>query len=159
MFEPPYELISCSWPHPLQQVDGRWAFELEWDVPQMSIRPELYWEEIHGELCWTVNWSRFFRSHLFRHEHSQRFPLANGEMLGFSIIFCIKIRASGILVIWNDERSIMRLNGQIIRKDCNASPVLRYEIKVNEGDTLEIAQMHFNKNWQWSARLISERAI
>src|SRR5919112_6183955 len=37
----PFEIVGCSWPRPVEVVDGRWVSEPEWDAPLMPTRPPL----------------------------------------------------------------------------------------------------------------------
>jgi hypothetical protein len=49
-----FEIVGCSWPRPVEQADGRWASEPEWDTPLMPVRPLPHWETIDGAPCWLL---------------------------------------------------------------------------------------------------------
>jgi hypothetical protein len=37
----PFEIVGCSWPRPVEVVDGGWVSGPEWDAPLMPTRPQL----------------------------------------------------------------------------------------------------------------------
>lgn len=76
MLEPPFDIIGCSWPRPIEQGDNQWASEPEWDAPLMPALP--HWEFLNDELCWTINWRNVFRSGLRLWNHGM-----SGERRGF----------------------------------------------------------------------------
>jgi hypothetical protein len=110
--------------------------------------PELYWEQIHGEWCWLINWRRFFKHGLSWWDHQ-----TGGEMRGFHIVFHIKVNGSGTLVFWDDDGSIIRRNGEVIHSDRGVHPLTRSQLEVSAGDELEVAQWQFHYEWLWAARL------
>ena len=61
MMETPFELLSCTWPRPVAERDGRWASEPEWDAPLMPSRPEARWRSVGGQLRWTIDWREWFK--------------------------------------------------------------------------------------------------
>src|SRR5262244_2459715 len=95
VFEPPFEVLSCSWPRPVE-ADGHWVSAPEWDAPVMPYRPQPYWEFVHDELCWMIDWRDFFRGGLKIWERH-----LSGEMKGFHIVFRIRPTRSGRLVFWD----------------------------------------------------------
>lgn len=152
--EIPFDVISCSWPRPVEQRDGGWMSEPDWDAPLMTMPPQPHWELIHDDLCWTINWRENFRRGLKLWE-----PHNSGEMRGFHIVFSLKIKASGRLVFWDEDGSVIRRNGRIIHFDNSAHPLTRNEIEVSESDVLEVAQWQLIGGWLWGAKLDSSRGI
>lgn len=148
MLEPPFDIISCSWPRPMEHAHERWTSEPEWDAPLMPVLPNPNWEILHGELCWTINWRNLFRSGLRLWNHGM-----SGEMRGFHIVFRLKVKASGTFVFWEDDGSVIRRNGEVIHCDRSAHPIARHEIEVYAGDPLEVAQWQLGWDWLWGAYL------
>jgi hypothetical protein len=148
MLQPPFDIITCSWPRPVEQRDRCWTSEPEWDAPLMPKHPELYWEQVHDEWCWMINWRSFFKDGLKRWDHH-----SGGEMRGFHIVFRIRVNGSGTLVFWDDDGSIIRRNGEVIHTDRAVHPPTRNEVAVSAGDELEIAQWQYHYEWLWAARL------
>lgn len=145
--EIPFDVISCSWPRPIKQRDGIWISEPDWNAPLMPMLPQPQWELIADDLCWTINWRENFRRGLDLWE-----PHNSGEMRGFHVVFRLKIKASGRLIFWDDDGSIIRRNGKIIHFDNSAHPLKRNEIEVIEGDILEVAQWQLIGGWLWGAK-------
>ncbi|HZT99917.1 MAG TPA: hypothetical protein VFA10_09670 [Ktedonobacteraceae bacterium] len=149
MLEPPFDIISCSWPRPIEQRNNQWASEPEWDAPLMPMLPQLHCELINEELCWMINWRNMFRQGLRIGN-----PDMGGEMRDFHIVLHLRIKEGGILVFWDDDGSIIRKNGAIIHTDRHAHSLTRHEIEVLEGDLLDVAQWQFGWDWFWGARII-----
>jgi hypothetical protein len=146
MVEPPFEIISCSWPRPVEQEGDRWISEPEWDAPLMPTLPQALWANMHGELCWTIDWCRLFEEGLKYQGHYRN----KGEMRGFHVVFRIRVEGSGSLVLWDDDGSIIRRNGEVIHMDRATHELTRNEIEVSAGDCLEIAQWQNYGGWLWS---------
>ncbi|MEW6735050.1 MAG: hypothetical protein AB1489_27415 [Acidobacteriota bacterium] len=149
MLETPFDIISCSWPRPVKQLDGQWISEPEWNAPLMSSLPQPSWQSIQDEACWIIDWCDFFSGGL----RSQGASLA-GEMRGFHVVFKLRINGSGTLVFWDDDGCVIRHNGNIIHTDPSAHTLKRNEISVQMGDHLEIAQWQHYGGWVWGAKLI-----
>jgi hypothetical protein len=148
MLETPFDLVSCSWPRPIEQTDGHWTSEPEWDAPRMPLRPQLRWESIQGEHCWMVDWREWFRSPL---KYWQ--PDLGGEMRDFHIVFHLRMHGTGTLIFWEDDGSLILRNGRLIHTDRTSHPLKRGEIEVHIGDRLEIAQWQYYGGWMWGATL------
>ena len=56
---PPFDLLHCSWPRPVEQKDGYWTSEPEWDAPSLPLPPQPRWRTLCGETCWTIDWREF----------------------------------------------------------------------------------------------------
>ena len=56
MIEPPFDVVLCSWHRPVDVADRRWVSHPQWDAPLMPTKPQPWWETIHGEQCWVINW-------------------------------------------------------------------------------------------------------
>lgn len=151
MLDPPFNIITCSWPRPITQAGDQWISEPDWGAPPMSTLPQPFWTMIDDNVCWAIDWCRFFEGGL-KHwgQHQNR-----GEMRGFHIVFHIRIKDSGKLIFWDDDGSIIRRNGKVIHADRATHPLKRSEIEVRAGDFLEIAQWQNYGGWIWGARLIS----
>ncbi len=149
MLECPFELISCSWPRPVEQHENRWTSEPEWTAPLMPTRPRPYLELIHDEWCWTFNWCDFFRCKL-----KAEYQLS-GEMRGFHVIFCLRMKYGGRLVVRDDDGCIIRRHGHILHCNQRSQQVSRATVEVRAGDLLEVAQWHASKEWAWAAYLCS----
>jgi hypothetical protein len=150
MLEIPYNLISCSWPRPIEHADARWTSEPDWGAPAMPIRPPLTWQSIHGEPCWTIDWRQLCRGGLAPWD-----PHFGGEMRGFHIVFRLEVNRTGRLVFWDDDGCIIRRNGEIVHHDPYAHWLTRHEIEVSAGDHLEVAHWQLNGEWLWGARIAS----
>lgn len=149
MQKQPFDIIHCSWPQPVEQHDGIWTSEPEWDAPLMPVMPQPQWESINGEPCWTIDWCQIFAAGVKR--YGSQCP---GEMRGFHIVFHLVIKSSGTLVFWDDDGCLIRRNGEIIHADRTSHPLERSEINVCTGDRLEVAQWQYYGSWKWGARLI-----
>lgn len=148
MLEIPFDIISCSWPRPVEQADGRWISEPEWNAPLMPYWPQLRWESIHGERCWMVNWREMFKEGIKTWDSN-----IGGEMREFHIVFRLKAKGDGKLIFWDDDGCVIRRNGQIVHEDRSAHMLSRNEIEVEAGDILEVAHWQLHGGWLWGARL------
>jgi hypothetical protein len=144
----PFEIVRCSWPRPVLQSEGLWVSEPEWDAPAMPQMPQPKWENLRGELCWTIDWRDFFGRGLRDWD-----PQFCGEMRGFHIIFHIRIHGTGKLVFWDDDGCFVRRHGEILHMDRSAHALTRYEIHVRTGELLEVAQWQLQGGWLWGAHL------
>lgn len=147
MQETPFELLSCSWPRPVVERDGRWASEPEWDAPLMPSPPEPRWRLIEGEPCWAFDWRELFRTGLGLWDAEQ-----SGEMRGFHVVFRIRVRRGGTLLFWDDDGCVIRRAGVVVHRDPTAHGPARHEIEVAPGDVLEVAQWQHTGWWLWGAR-------
>lgn len=148
MLEIPFEVMSCSWPRPVEQRDGRWASAPDWDAPSMPAAPEPRWRVIEGELCWTIDWCEWFKMGLgLGHTH------IGGEMRGFHVVFRLRVRRGGRLLFWDDDGSVIRRGGVVVHRDPTAHGPTRHEIEVAPGDVLEVAQWQQAGGWFWGARV------
>ncbi len=150
MLTPPFEIISCSWPRPIEQVEDRWTSEPDWDAPLMPIPLQPHWDILNDEVCWTIDWRDLFRTGLKKGD-----PFVGGEMRGFHLVFRLRINESGTLVFWDDDGSVIRQNGKVVRDDRSAHPLSRSELAVQADDLLEVAQWQLYGDWLWGARLIA----
>lgn len=151
MLHPPFTILSCSWPRPVEHTQNNWTSEPEWDAPLMPTLPQIHWDVLNDELCWTVNWRRLFKQGVVTWN-----PQMGGEMRGFHVVFCIAVKESGTLVFWDDDGSIIRRNGEVIYCDRTAHALRRSEIHVQSGDILEVAQWQLGWSWLWGAYLLQE---
>jgi hypothetical protein len=149
MLEPPFEIISCSWPRPIEQRSNRWISEPEWDAPLMPTLPQPYWELLNDELFWMINWRKVFKQGLVTWN-----PDMGGEMRDFHVVLHMRMKESGTLVFWDDDGSIIRKNEVIVHNDRSAHSLTRHEIEVQEGDLLDVAQWQFGWDWFWGAHII-----
>ena len=147
MLTPPYELLSVSWPRPVAEDNGRWTSEPEWDAPMSPLRPQPSWRIVGGEPAWTIDWCELFRGGIIN--------LGSCEMRRFHVVFRIRATASGRLVFWDDDGSIIRLGGQVIHDDRGSHPLWRAEVEVQAGDVLEVAQWQATGAWLWGAQSTS----
>src|SRR5574337_1250533 len=133
MLEPPFALLSCSWPRPVEQANGRWLSEPEWDAPRMPDLPRPRLRSVHGEPCWMVDWGEWFGGGL------QRWDGRQGEMRNFQVVFRLRIARSGTLIFWDDDGSIIRRSGEVIHRDRSLHPLTRHEVAVIAAEELEVA--------------------
>jgi hypothetical protein len=143
---PPFQIVQCSWPRPITEANRCWTSEPDWDAPPMPFLPQPRWELLWGEACYTVDWREFFRTGLKPFDIRQ-----SGEMRRFHMIFHIRPAATGKLVFYDDDGSIIRRNGSVIHCDRTAHGVKRSEIDVTAGELLEIAQWQLDGSWTWGA--------
>ncbi|QBD76921.1 hypothetical protein EPA93_13265 [Ktedonosporobacter rubrisoli] len=151
MYTPPFTLVSCSWPRPVEQVNGQWTSLPEWDALPMSMLPQTTWGVLRSDLCLLIDWGRFFDGQLrYWGPHS-----SGGQMRGFHIVFRLRINESGTLVFWHDNGCIIRQNKRIVYADTTSHPLSRHTLEVKNGDDLEVAQWQQMGNWHWGARIVS----
>lgn len=103
MFDPPFEVVRCSWPRPVGQAHGQWLSDPDWLAPPMPYRPQPYWDTIHGELCWLIDWRDFFRGGLKLWDRG-----LCGEMRGFHVLFHLRMNRGGRFVFWDDDSCFIR---------------------------------------------------
>ena len=144
----PFDIIRCSWPCPITQEGRRWTSDPEWDAPSMASLPEVQLRNIEGHTYWTIDWRDVFSRHL--HFHS---PRSSGEMRGFHVVFEIRVRDSGTLIFWDDDGSIIRLDGKILHEDRDCHSLTHHEIAVRAGDRLEIGHWQCYGEWIWAGRI------
>lgn len=152
--KPPFDIVGCSWPRPVEQTDGRWVSEPEWDAPLMPSQPQARWKTINEDTCWTIDWREFFKAGLRPYD-----PSLSGEMRGFHLVFHLQMKESGRLVFWADDGCVIRLNGQVVHHDRGAHTPTRGEVEVSASDCMQVAQWQRTGEWLWGARVLeSERA-
>lgn len=144
----PFEILSCSWPRPVEEKDARWISAPEWDAPRMPHLPQFHPRVIEGQHCWAVDWCAVFSQGL--HFHSAR---RSGEMRRFHVTFELRVHDSGNLVFWDDDGCIVRRNGDIVHEDRECHALTRHEIAVFAGDCLEISHWQYHGEWMWAGRL------
>src|ERR1043166_3153558 len=154
MYQPPFDIVDCSWPRAVQCADGVWMSEPEWDTPVMRVTPQPGWQKVQGQLCWLIDWKKFFKGGLV-----QWVGEYGGEMRGFHIIFRLRINTSGKLIFWADDGCVIRRNDCIIHHDKRAHTAVRSEIEVIEGDLLLVAQWQKDGDWIWGAQPISSGEV
>lgn len=140
----PFELISCSWPRPVARDSDRWISEPDWHAPLFPAIPRPRWISVENALCWTIDWREFFDGSLKRWTGTR-----GGEMRNFHVVFRVRINVSGRLRIWDDDGSVLRRHGRIIREDRSMHPMTRSEIEAEAGDIVEIAQWQSHGGWLW----------
>jgi hypothetical protein len=143
----PFDIVGCSWPRPVEQVDGSWTSQPEWGTPLMSTRPVPYWKTIEGEPCWTIDWREFFKTGAKAYDES-----LGGEMRGFHVVFHLRIKEGGKLAFWADDGCVIWRHGEVIHSDRSAHVPTRGEIDVARGDWLQVAQWQSGGEWLWGAR-------
>jgi hypothetical protein len=112
----------------------------------MPFLPTPHWVMHDNIPCWMLDWREFFRSGLLD-------ARLGGQMRGFQVRFNIRVRASGVLVFWDDDGCIIRRNGMIVHQDREAHPLHRSELSVEAGEVLEVAQWQWVGDWLWGARI------
>lgn len=148
MLNCPFDIVSCSWPRPVEQENNRWISEPEWDTPLMPVLPRSYLEMIHDEWLWVFNWSDFFRCDL-------KATTMGREMRGFHVLFVLKMKYDGLFIFRDDDGCIIRRDGKIIYCNRNTKQISQGKIEVKAGELLEIAQWHSTREWIWGAYLLS----
>lgn len=148
MFNVPFSIERCSWPMPVDQDDGHWVSEPDWQAPEMPYLPQPRWQSVGDELCWMIDWRDYFRGDLKIWS-----PEIGGEMRGFHVIFELKIQQTGLLVFWDDDGSVILHNGNKVHEDRSAHNLRHSSIKVKKGDILTIAQWQLYGDWLWGATM------
>jgi hypothetical protein len=118
----------------------------------MPYVPRPSWQWLNGELCWTIDWCRFF---------SDGVPTSSGrpgEMRGFQVMFELLVTINGELVFWDDDGSIIRRSDCVIHADRSAHQLRCHSLPVQAGDRLQIAQWQRRGGWLWGARIHGSRA-
>ncbi len=138
----PFEVLSVSWPRPIDQRDGRWVSEPEWNAPAAPLRPQPAWTLVDGQPLWLIDWCAVFRSGGMG---------GGGEMRDFHIVFRVRVLADGPLAFWSDDGCIIRRAGRIVHEDREAHPLRPAELDVHAGDVLEIAHWQLYGEWKWAA--------
>jgi hypothetical protein len=148
VLEPPFDLVRCSWPRPVEHADGRWVSAPDWDAPPMPSPywPQPRWSVVDDELCWMIDWRDLFRSGV-----PGKWQPA-GRMRGFHVVFRLRVRGGGRLAFWDDDGCLVRRNGELVHQDRSSHRLTRHAIDVGDGDILEIAQ------WQASGHGAGVRA-
>jgi hypothetical protein len=142
----PFELLSCSWPIQVtHDSDGVWTSEPEWEAPPSPFRPNPVWTVEDGHGWRTIDWRRFFRTLVTDWDHS-------GQMRGFHVVFRLRVLVGGKLICRDDDGSIVRRGGGILRSDRHAHRPADYDIAVEPGDLLDVAQWQLHGGWSWSVR-------
>lgn len=153
MLTPPFEVIECSWPRPVEHEGGRWVSEPEWEAAAMPFRPEPRLLPVGNEVCWLIDWRAFLAR--------GRPPLGNGyngAFHGYHIVLRLRLRGSGRLAMFADDGCVVRRNGEVVHDDRGVHGLTRHEIEVVDGDRLEVAQWQADGEWRWGAFLESEPA-
>lgn len=151
MLDIPFDIIRCAWPRPVVHDGERWSSAPAWDAPAMPHTPLPHWEMIDGRPCWMIDWREFFRVGV-KHPWNS----VCGEMCGFHVVFRIRARAAGTLVIWADDGCIIRRDGGDVHSDRGAHPLTRCDVAVHAGEEFDVAQWQLHHDWIWAARI--ERA-
>jgi hypothetical protein len=144
----PFDLISCSWPRPVEGSKAGWASDPEWDAPRMPQLPQFQSRVIEGQPCWAIDWCNVFSQGLRFHSHRH-----SGEMRGFHVTFELRVNDTGKLVFWDDDGCVIRLGGKIVHEDRECHALTRHEIPVRAGDRLEVSHWQYNGEWIWAGRL------
>lgn len=144
----PFELLSCSWPRPVEATGGRWVSDPEWDAPNMPHLPQFHTRHIEGHTCWAIDWCSVFSQGLRFHSHRR-----SGEMRGFHVSFELRVNDTGTLVFWDDDGCIIRIGGDVVHEDRECHALTRHEIPVRAGDCLEVSHWQYHGDWMWAGKL------
>jgi hypothetical protein len=144
----PFDILSCSWPRPVEESAAVWQSTPDWNAPQMRSLPQLQQRTIGGDVLWAIDWSHEFSRGLRFHS-----PRRSGEMRGFHVVFQLRMHDSGKLVFWDDDGCIVRRAGKIVHEDRECHALTRHELRVRAGDCLEIAHWQYHGEWVWAGRL------
>ncbi len=150
MLVPPFEVVGCSWPRPVEERDGRWVSEPEWDAPGMPYRPEPRLVPVGGEDCWLIDWREF----LSRGEAVLEGSIGS-EFRGYHLVMRVRMRGGGRLSFYDDDGCIIRRDGIIVHEDRAAHGLMRHEIEVYDGEVLEVAHWQEGGVWLWAGFLNS----
>jgi len=148
MFECPFELISCSWPCPIEQKEGMWTSVPAWDAPLLPLLPQPQLEIVDDAWCWMLNWSDIFQCEL-----KAWAPVTSGEMRGFYVIFSLQMKKDGILIFRDTDGCIIRHRANTKYHHPSSPQPSWFECVVKTGDYLDIAQRHLQGEWIWGAYL------
>ncbi|HEX4602963.1 MAG TPA: hypothetical protein VH724_03145 [Candidatus Angelobacter sp.] len=144
----PFELLSCSWPRPVEESGRRWVSAPEWDAPRMPHLPQFHARNIEGHPCWAVDWCNVFSQGLRFHSHRR-----SGEMRGFHVAFELRMNDTGKLVFWDDDGCIIRRGDEVVHEDRECHALTRHEIAVRAGECLEISHWQYHGDWMWAGKL------
>jgi hypothetical protein len=144
----PFDLLSCSWPRPVEVTGTRWTSEPEWDAPRMPQLPQFRPLAVEGEACWAVDWRDVFSQGL-KFYSSRR----SGEMRRFQVVLELRMRDTGRFIFWDDDGCVIRLDGKVVHEDRAAHPLTRHEISVQAGDRLEVSHWQYDGEWIWAGKL------
>ena len=158
MLEPPFDLVGCSWPRPVERAGGRWTSPPDWDAPPMPapywpqprwavVADELCWAVVADELCWAIDWRDLFRRGVPGKAGSE----FCGEMRGFHVVFRLRVNGGGALTFWDEDGCLVRRGGRVVHADPVAHELTRHAVDVRAGDLLEVAQWHEQGGWVWGA--------
>jgi hypothetical protein len=148
----PFEIVGSSWPRPVEQAEGAWVSQPEWDMPFMPTRPLPYWKMIGSEPYWTIDWREFFKTGARAYHES-----LGGEMRGFHVVFELRVEEGGKLVFWADDGCVISRNGGVVHhSDRGAHGPTHGEIDVVRGDLLQVAQWQSGGEWLWGAQPLAE---
>ena len=151
MLDPPFEIVRCSWPRPVIQENACWISEPEWDAPALPYVPRPRWEMIGSRPCLLIDWRETFRTGVDRPPNA-----TSGDLCGFHVVFEIRVRSAGVLSFWDDDGSVIRINGSVVHSDRTAHGLKRGELAVTAGTLLLIAQWQFVNEWIWAASFYPE---
>ena len=140
--------MEVCWPQPIRSEGRQRTSAPVWNAPCMPMQPRWKLRLVDGEIGWSLDWREFFRAGLRAWN-----PSHSGEMRGFEVVFRLRVGHSGTLVFWDDDGSVLRIDGRIVHEDRSAHGLLRHEIEVSAGDVLEVAQWQLGWDWLWCARL------
>jgi hypothetical protein len=144
MLECPYDIINCSWPQPLVLKESNQPPEPEWNAPLMDRSPRPCLDFMDEAWCWVINWSDLFRLDATMTLLPGRF------MCGYSIVFRVRMKYSGVFLIVDRENALVRQHGQLLPRPQGLAPALPWTIEVSAGEELEIAQWNREeKEWLW----------
>jgi hypothetical protein len=138
----PFEIVGCSWPRPVEVVDGGWVSKPEWDAPLMPTRPLPCWKMFDQQPCWTIDWREFFKSGTKPYHES-----LGGEMRRFHVVSHLRIKENGTLAFWTDDGCVIARNRKVIHSDRGDHPPTRAEIDVQCGEELRVAQWQSGGEW------------
>lgn len=146
--QPGFVLMEVCWPQPIRSAGRQWTSTPAWNAPCMPIQPRWKLRLVDGEIGWSLDWREFFRAGLRAWN-----PSHAGEMRGFEVVFRLRMERSGTLIFWDDDGSVIRIDGRIVHEDRSAHGLARHEVEVSAGDVLEVAQWQLGWDWLWCARI------
>lgn len=144
----PFDILSCSWPRPVEESGTRWKSAPEWEAPPMPRLPLVHPRSIDGQQFWAIDWCQEFSRGLRFHS-----PRRSGEMRCFQVVFRLRVQYSGKLVFWDDDGCVIRRGRKVLHEDRECHPLTRHEIPVRAGDCLEIAHWQYHGDWVWAGRI------
>jgi hypothetical protein len=150
----PFDILSCSWPRPVEASDARWKSVPDWDAPSMPQLPLFHQRSIGGQAFWAIDWCQEFSRGLRFHS-----PQRSGEMRCFQVVFRLRVHDSGKLVFWDDDGCIIRRGAKVLHEDRECHPLVRHEIPVRAGDCLEIAHWQYHGDWVWAGTVEAAESL